>query len=390
MYIPEKIQNIAADPIEHINDHASKQRQKGANVINLGQAIPDFDIVDEALESARKALEEKNTNIYSPDPGLLVLREKISEWLEKSSHIKCDPKKEIIVTAGANQAFMVAMLTLLEPGDKVLLPSPYFFNHEMAVRIAGGIPIEIPLKEEYGFQLRLEDLKPYLEMSPRILVIVSPNNPTGAVYDSKELERIGIAAASKDIVIVTDETYSDFVYETAQHISLASIPEISSQVITIGSFSKIFSMTGWRVGFLTAEPNFIKEALKIQDSLIICAPVISQKVALGALYESSHVFAQRRAMLNQRRQLLIKLLNRIPNISWHPTFGAFFAFVKIKNCRNSQKLAMDILEREHIVTIPGSVFGKNGEGYIRLSYGSAKLSILEEACKRLKNYFSSL
>lgn len=390
MRIPQRIQSMASSPIDVINAHANQLRNRGIGIVNLGQAIPNFSPVNGALDAAREALDEPSTHVYSPDAGLLSLREKLSRILAQHNNIIADPETEILITAGANQAFMLALLTLIEPGDKVLLPAPFFFNHQMAVRIAGGVPVEIPLMEETGFQLRLEDLKPYLDLCPRILVIVSPNNPTGAVYAPQELKRIGFAAAQQDIVIITDEAYSDFVYQEAEHFSLASIAAIGSQVITIGSFSKTFSMTGWRVGFLVAESTFIEEALKVQDSMLICATVIAQKAALRALETPVEEIARRRDILNQRRRFLIERLAEIPQLRWTPTCGGFFAFVRNQGCSDSVQLAMEILDRVHVITIPGSAFGEQGQEYLRLSYGSVNLPDLDEACHRLSRFFAAV
>lgn len=389
MRVPERIRSIAPPAIDVINARAERLRREGAQVISLGQGVPDFPMVYAAIERARSALEEFDTHIYSADAGLLSLRQALSAALAEQNEMEVDPEREIIVTAGANQAFVLALLTLLEPGDEVLLPSPFYFDHEMAIRIVGGVPVEVPLSEETGFQLRMEDLEPYLETHPQALVIVSPNNPTGAVYHPQELRRIGRTLAAKGIVIISDETYQHFVYEGAEHLSLASIPEVRAQVITIGSFSKTFSMTGWRVGYLAAETAFIQQALKVQDAMLVCAPIISQKAALGGLSEPLGEIARRREILDGRRLFLIERLAEIPQLTWHPTYGGYFAFVRVEDCSDSTSLALDILDSVHVATIPGSAFGQHGEGYLRLSYGSVELPDLDEACRRLSRYLSA-
>jgi aminotransferase len=388
MRIPDRIQSISPPAIETINSHAERLEREGARVISLGQGVPDFPTVSGAMDAARQALEDPSTSIYSPDAGLLRLREALSAALAEEHGIEVDPKTEIIITAGANQAFMLALLTLLEPGDRVLLPSPFYFDHEMAIRIVGGVPVEVPLSEETGFQLRMQELEPYLDTDCRALVIISPNNPTGAVYAPEELRLIGRALTSEGIVIISDETYQHFIYEGAEHLSLASIPEVRHQLITIGSFSKTFSMTGWRVGYLVAEPDFIQQALKVQDAMLVCAPVISQKAALGGLDQTIDEISQRREILGERRRFLFERLADIPRLTWRPTRGAYFAFVRVERCSDSAKLAVDILDSVHVLTIPGSAFGRHGEGYLRLSYGSVELPDLHEACKRMSRYFS--
>lgn len=387
MQIASKIRQLTPALIDVIKTSTAELRAAGAEIINLGQAIPNFPPVPAAIAAARQALEEPDTHVYSPDAGLLTLRHALSEALAAENGIQADPESEILITAGANQAVLTALITLLDPGDRVLLPSPMFFNHEMAVHIAGGIPLEVPLREETGFQLRLEDLQPYLEPAPRALIVVTPNNPTGAVYDPAELARIGRALAERGITLLTDEVYERFVYEGARHFSLASLPELKSHTITIGSFSKSYSLTGWRVGYLVGPAAFVQQALKVQDTMVICAAAIAQKAALGALREDRALLAERRRTLEGRRRLLLEELGCIRGIHWQPTRGSFFAFVRVTGCRDSLALSMALLQQAHLVTIPGSLFGPCGEGYLRLSYGSVDMKELREACRRLAGFF---
>jgi len=358
----------------------------GADIINLGQAIPNFPPSPKALAAARQALAEPATHVYSPDAGLLALRQALCAALAREHDIQADPEREVLITAGANQAFLLALLTLLEPGDRVLLPAPYFFNHEMAVRIAGGVPVGVPVDPASGFQLQLEALEPYLG-GARAVILCTPNNPTGTVYDPGELARISRELAARDITALTDETYRHLVYGSAHHWSPAALPEARGHVITVGSFSKSYSLTGWRIGYLVAPAPFVEEAIKVQDTMVICAAVVAQKAALGALQEGPAFVAARCAALDRRRRLLAEHLAAIPGLHWQPTEGAFFAFVRVAGCTDSLQLAMDILEQAHVVTIPGSLFGPCGEGYLRLSYGSVEEEALAEACGRLKKFF---
>lgn len=389
MHIAKRVRDLTPALIDEIKLRSTELRQAGKDIINLGQAIPNFPPVPAAVAAARQALDEPDTHTYSPDAGILSLRQALSNTLAAQNGIQADPENELLITTGANQAFLTALITLLETGDRVLLPAPAFFNHDMAVRIAGGISIEVPLDREIGFQLRFQDLEPYLEPKPRALVIVSPNNPTGAVYDPAELQKITMEMVDRGIAILTDETYQHFVYEGAQHYSPAALPGTGSTVITIGSFSKAYSLTGWRIGFLAAPAPFVQQALKVQDTMVICAAVITQKAALGALQEPAQTLAQRRDILDKRRCYLAEHLSTLPGLNWQPTRGGFFAFVHIPGCSDSFQLAMDLLDQTHIVTIPGSLFGRHGEGYLRISYGSVDLPELVEACSRLARFFSS-
>jgi len=374
--------------MDELGARVAALRNEGADVINLGQGASGFPPVATAMEAARQALEEPSTHVYSADAGLLPLRQVLSEWLSEIHGLAADPETEIVITAGGNQAFALALLTLLEPGDKVLLPSPFYFNHEMSIRIVGAVPVEVSLRESTGFQLTLADLEPHLKTQPRAVVVVSPNNPTGAVYDLEELERITRALAARGIAIIFDETYQAFLYDGAQHLSPGSIPEARSHVITVGSFSKTFSLAGWRVGYLLAEPDFVQQAIKVQDSMLVCAPVISQRAALGALKTPREELARRRVILSERRQLVAQSVAEIPGLHWHPTGGAYYAFVRVEGCTDAAALAWDLLERADLAVVPGSIFGRNGEGFLRLSYGSVEEPQLKEACARLVRYFN--
>lgn len=387
MQIPERIRNIAPAFMDELGARVSALRAEGADIINLGQGVPGFPPVAAAVEAARQALEEPSVHVYSGDAGLLPLREALSWWLAEHNDLATDPETEIMITAGANQGFMLALLTLLEPGDTVLLPSPFYFNHEMSLRIVGAVPVEVPLRQEAGFQLNMADLEPYLEVQPRAAVVVSPNNPTGAVYDPEELQMITSVLASRGVVTILDETYQAFLYDGARHYSPGSIPEAHPQVITVGSFSKTFSLAGWRVGYLIAEADFVEQAIKVQDSMLVCAPVISQRAALGALHTPAEELTARSNALAERRQVLAQRLAEIPHLDWHPTNGAYYAFVRAEGCLDSSALAWDLLERIHLAVVPGRYFGQNGEGYLRLSYGSVESWQLEEACRRLAEYY---
>ncbi len=388
MHIPDKIKAVAPPGIHEISERARALRASGIHLADFGQGIPDYNPPPMALEAASQALSQRETHVYSPDPGLWPLREALAQHLFDYTKIELDPASELLITAGANQAFMLAALTLLNPGDKALLPSPYYFNHEMTIRIAGGIPVEVPLSAANGFQLTVKDLEPYLAHSPRILVLVTPNNPTGAVYDAHALQHISQWARANDITIVTDETYSHMVYEGEQLFSLASLPNWRPHIVTLGSFSKTYGMTGWRLGFVIANPEFISETLKVQDSMLICAPVISRKVGLAALNSPYADVQSHNHTLNERRICLMQHVSQIDRLRWHPTRGAFYAFVQVRDCQDSFQLALDLLEQAHVISIPGSVFGQAWHDHLRLSYGAVDTPTIHDACERIAAYFA--
>jgi aspartate/methionine/tyrosine aminotransferase len=386
--IPPRVSRIALAQFDVLNSRAAELRAQGHTVISLGQALPGFGPPPAAIAAAQRALGTKEAHVYSADAGLEGLRVALCERLGGVQ------PAEVIVTAGGNQAFMLALMTLVDPGDEVLLPAPYFVNHQMAIAALGAIPREVPLDEAGGFQLRWADLEPHVTGNTRAVVICTPSNPTGAVIHREELTRIVSELATRDVVLFSDETYSRFVYEApgeagAPHSapSAMDVPGWRANVVVLNTFSKSFGMTGWRVGYMVADGRVCEQAIKIQDAMIICAPVVSQMGVEAAIRERWDYPLAFRDELIARRRVLSDGLARIPNLHWTPTGGGFFALVRVAGCTDSAALAADILERAHVVTIPGSIFGTCAEGFIRLSYSAVPQDALRDGMERLANYF---
>ena len=368
-----------------LNSRAAELRSRGHSVISLGQALPGFGPPPSAIAAAERALKTREAHVYSADAGIEGLRAALCERLAATGGVKPD---EVIVTAGGNQAFMLALVTLVDPGDEVLLPAPYFVNHEMAIAALGAVPKEVPLEEARGFQLRWADLEPHVTPRTRAVVICTPSNPTGAVIAREEMSRIVHELAERGVVLFSDETYSRFVYEGGQDApSALQVPNWRQNVVVLNTFSKSFGMTGWRVGYMVADAGVCEQAIKVQDAMIICAPVVSQMGVEAAIRQTWDYPLSFRYELMARRQALIDGLARVPQLHWTPTGGGFFAFVRVAGCTDSARLADDILEKAHVVTIPGSIFGASGEGFIRLSYSAVPRDAIEDAGGRLRRFF---
>lgn len=298
--------------------------------------------------------------------------------------MRLDPETDVIITAGANQAFLLALLTLINPGDLVLLPSPFFIGHALAVQSVGAVPVEVPLSEENGFQVSVDQFAPYFGLHPRLLVLVSPNNPTGAVYDSLEIQKIILLAAENGTVVITDETYQAYVYGNKRHISPMSVDELRPHVLTVGSFSKTFNLAGWRVGYLLGPRDFIGQALKVQEPMIICPPVISQIIVARMLQEYGIALPDYVEEMDRRRAIVMAEIGTIDSLVWVPTEGAFFAFVKAKSGIDTTELCSTLLEKAHVAVMPGSGFGSMGNMFFRLSYATSRIEDLREACDRIR------
>jgi len=390
MELPQRIMQVSPPPLHELHARARELAVEGADIVSLGQGIPAFAPPPVVEQTIRNAFKGETMHKYSQDEGMQELRYELAQKLSNHNNIQADPVNEIIITGGANQAFMTALLTVTEPGDHILIPAPYFVNHEMAIRICGRVPIEVPLSENDGFQIRLDALVPHVNAKTKALVMVSPNNPTGAVYSKEGLIECASFMASRGMFTIADETYEFFVHDGALHFSIGSIPQLSQHVVTLGSFSKTFGMTGWRLGYLVSNREVCSQALKVHNAMILCAPVPAQMAVLAALKNYRTFMADNLRALQKCRTYAKEKLCTIPHLSWHPTEGAFFAFVRVDLDEPVDAIAMDILERAHLVVVPGTTFGRYGEGYLRISYGSQDIESLKKALNRLEKYFSDM
>ena len=382
--VPSRVRSIELPPFDPLNLRANELRAAGHSVISLGQALPFYGPPPSALAAARAALQTPDVNVYSTDPGMPTLRRALAERLRWFGITVS--AEDIMITAGANHAFTLALTTMVDAGDEVVLPAPYFTNHQMAVVALGAIPIEAAVRDRETFSVRWSDIEPHLNSRTRAVVLCLPSNPAGAVLDPDEGRRIVRELARRDVVILSDETYMQFVY-AGDHWSAASAPDWRQNVIVVGTFSKSFGMMGWRVGFLVADAPVCAQAVKIQDAMIICAPVISQMAALGAVSDDWDYPRSFHAGFLERRNALAGGIRMIPQLHWTPTDAGFFGFVRVEGCRDSTALAESVLEEAHVVTIPGAAFGQSGEGHLRLSYGAVPAADVAEAMRRLSAYF---
>lgn len=385
--VPPRIQGIDLPPFDPLNRRAAELREAGHHVISLGQAVPYFGPPRAALDAARGAIDTPDVHRYVTDPGLSSLRRILAERLGETLSGSFTPD-ELVITAGANHAFALALVTLASAGDEVVLPAPYFTNHQMMVRALGMTAVEAPVADRATFSVRWTDIEPHLTARTRAIVLCSPGNPTGALIEASEGRRIVEQAAVRGLTVLSDETYMHFVYE-GSHWSAASHASWRNNVAVIGTFSKSFGMMGWRLGFLLAERSVCEQAIKVQDAMIICAPVISQVAGEAAVREVWSYPLSFHEELRARRQFLSDGLSRVPGVSWTPQRGGLFAFARIAGCTDSAALSNRLIEEAHIVTIPGVVFGASGEGCLRLSYGYASRDEIAEAVDRLRVHLAS-
>ncbi|MFW9844731.1 MAG: pyridoxal phosphate-dependent aminotransferase [Candidatus Thorarchaeota archaeon] len=379
-----RTEDIIPPPIVKLAE-AAKRFISSPDFLDLGQGLPGHIPPEDAIGALKERLQHPSTHLYTPDQGLLELREELSLYLRQHTGVDVNPQNELVITAGANNAFAGAILTLIKPNENVIMPSPYYFNSVMAIRLAGADVVEVPTGP--GFQPNSADIEKAIDDKTRAIFLVSPNNPTGAVYSKDTIDSIVDLCIQHDIVLISDETYSRMVFDGVSHYSPRLRRDAGNHVITLGSFSKDFGMSGWRVGFIIGPKDFTNEFLKVQDTVSICAPTAGQLLALDVLKNGLDAIEQEIERLNLLRDLAYLRIREIDQLEMNRTSGTFYMFPKVKGCTDSRTLVMDILQSTGTLVLPGVIFGEPGEGHIRISIGPLTPEAVDEAFDRLGHYF---
>lgn len=381
-----RTEDIMPPPIVKLAE-AAKRFISSPDFLDLGQGLPGHIPPEDAIASLRERLSHPSTHLYTSDQGLLELREELSLYLRQNNGIDVNPQDELVITAGANNAFAGTIMTLLEHNENIIVPTPYYFNSAMAIKLAGGNVVEVPTGP--GFQPIPADIEKAIDEKTRGVFLVSPNNPTGAVYEKDTVNQIVDICIQHDIVLISDETYSRMVFDGASHYSPRQRRDAAEHIITLGSFSKDFGMSGWRVGFVVGPKEFTDEFLKVQDTVSICAPTAGQLLALDILKNGLDSIEQEIERLNLLRGLAYLRIREIDQLEVPRTSGTFYIFPKVKGCKDSRALVMDILQSTGTLVLPGVIFGAAGEGHIRISIGPLTPEAVDEAFDRLAKYFDS-
>jgi len=352
------------------------------DLISFGIGEPDFITPAHIQEAAKKALDEGYTR-YTPNLGFPELRKALTDKLNKKNRIPVTPE-EVIVTSGGTEALFFSFYLLTNPGDEIIIPDPGFVVYESQVYFTGGKPVHLPLRGKNNFHPDLEELKNCISPKTKAILLNSPSNPTGAAFTKGELLAIAKIAKEKNLFIISDELYEDIVYDGREHISIASLPGMKERTISIFGFSKSYAMTGWRLAYLAAPLNLVKEIAKLLQNTSVCANSVAQRAGLAAIQASQDCVKEMFLAYSERRNVLVKGLNEIRGLSCYAPEGTFYAFVNIKETRmTSEELSMYLLEKCKVVTVPGTAFGEQGEGYIRLSFATS-LEDIKEGIKRIK------
>lgn len=356
-------------------------------VISLGVGEPDFVTPWHVREAAISSLEQGYTS-YTPNAGLLELRAEIANYMREQFNVEYSPVTDIIVTVGASSAIDLAMRTILDPGDEVIVVEPCFVSYVPMVELAGGVAVQVQALKENDFKILPSQLEKVITSKTKAIMLCSPNNPTGTMLSKSELEGLADLAKKHDLLIIADEIYAELAYDE-EYTSMAAIEGMHERTILVNGFSKGFAMTGWRLGFVCAPTEISNAMLKIHQYALMCASTMSQYAAIEALKNGRPDVDEMVKSYRRRRNYIVQSFNEI-GLECHVPGGAFYAFPSIASTGlSSQQFAEQLLMKEGVAVVPGDVFGESGEGHIRCSYASS-LEQLSEAVKRIKRFIDHL
>ncbi len=398
MFISQKAQGISPSPTLEVDAKAKQMKKEGHDLIGFAAGEPDFDTPEYIKSAAISAINQGITK-YTPVGGTKELKIAIANYLEVENGVSYTPN-QITVSNGAKQCLYNALYCLIDPGDKVLIPSPYWVSYPEMVKLCGGTPVFVPTAENDGFMLKADNLKKYIDNKTKILIINSPNNPCGSVYSKQELEKIAQLAVEHNIFVISDEIYDKLIYDRTEHVSIVSYKNMIERSLLINGLSKTFAMTGWRIGFAAGPQQLIEAMENFQSHSTSNPNSIAQRASVEALTnlakdETIGIMVNE---FSNRRKYMVERINNIEHLSCRLPMGAFYVFMNIsgtfnKQCngrtiKSSSDFAEILLERHKVAVVPGIAFGS--DDYVRLSYATSMENIskgldrIEEFVKTLK------
>ena len=378
-YAPQRLNQISPSGIRKFFDLLASIE----GVISLGVGEPDFATPWHICEAAISSL-EKGYTMYTSNSGMPELRQELSRYLKENYNIEYGADSELLITVGASEALDLAMRATLEPGDEVIMPDPCYVSYAPCVVLAGGTPIMVPSNEKANFEISATDIEARVTKKTKAILIGYPANPTGAVMSRNKLAQIAEVARRHQLLVISDEIYAKLVYGV-EHTCFATLPEMKERTILVGGFSKTYAMTGWRIGYAAAPREVIASMTKIHQYTMMCAPTMAQVAATEALKSGEDSATEMVEEYNRRRLIIVKGLNNIGLPCFEPK-GAFYAFPSIKGTgMTSEEFAEKLLVEEKVAAVPGSAFGRCGEGYIRCCYATS-LADIEEALSKMKRF----
>ena len=383
-FINQKVQSIQPSGIRKFFDIANEIE----DVISLGVGEPDFDTPWHVREEGIYTL-QKGRTFYTANRGLMELRTEISNYIARNHAVQYNPATQVLVTIGGSEAIDLALRACLEPGDEVIYHEPCYVSYLPCITLADGVPVPIPLKEANDFRLTAEELEAAITPKSKALILSFPNNPTGAVMTKEDLEAIAEVIVRHDLLVITDEIYSELSYTGKKHYSLIDLPGMVERTIYINGFSKAYAMTGWRLGYCCGPEEILAQMVKIHQFAIMAAPTMSQYAGTMALKNGASDVEMMRDSYNQRRRYLMAELKRLGIPCLEP-FGAFYIFPNISQFGlSSEEFATRLIREHKVAVVPGSAFGQSGEGFVRVSYAYS-IDELKQAFERIELFINEL
>lgn len=388
MNYSEKIaRHVAEIPRSGIRDFFEMVQGRD-DVISLGVGEPDFPTPWNIREAAIFSLEKGQTS-YTSNLGLLSLRKSISRYVSDFFGVDYSPASEVLVTVGVSEAIDIALRALLNPGEEVIYHEPCYVSYLPSIAMAHGVGVPVVTTKEDGFSLKPEALAKAISPRSRLLMLNFPTNPTGACASREDLEGIAKLAVEHDLIVLTDEIYSELRYGEEEHVSIASLPGMRERTILLHGFSKAFAMTGFRLGYACAPEPLVEAMMKIHQYAMLCAPIMSQNAAIEALENGANAVLQMKQSYHQRRDYLVKRLNDA-GLDCHSPGGAFYVFPDVRSTGlTSKEFAFRLLEQEDVACVPGDAFGESGEGFLRCCYATA-FDDIRIAADRIEGFLAKL
>jgi len=388
MYDAERMSRVPFSGIRKVFEEVHKRVAQGQHIVNLGIGRPDFDTPDNIKEAAKKALDDGHVH-YASNYGIEELRNAIAEKFKQDNNLVFDPNGEIMVTVGANEAVFLTMLAFIDPGDEVLIPDPCWPHYPPSVDLVGGVPVPLPVYEENGFNPTKKDIYDKCSEKTKLIVLNSPQNPTGAVYSKQTLEDIAEIAIEKDLMVLSDEIYEHLIYGEEKHYSIATFPGMRERTVTINGFSKSYAMTGWRLGYVGVDKSLMSALVRAHQYSTNCVSTFSQYGATEALLGPQNDLEKMVQEFSRRRDLVAQSLSSMKHISFSEPKGAFYVMVNVSATgRETEQVADELLDAG-VAVVPGTKLGDYGGDFIRLSYANSYEN-LEIAMTRMAAYFNDL
>ena len=357
------------------------------DVISLGVGEPDFDTPWHIRKEGINTLKAGKT-FYTANSGLMELRQEIDKFMQRKYGLSYSPAREVLVTVGGSEAIDACFRAMLDRGDEIIIPEPSFVSYKPCAVLAGAVPVPLALKAENEFRLQPEELEAAITDKTKMVLLTYPNNPTGAIMEKEDLEKIAEVIIKHDLFVISDEIYAELTYGDAQFVSIATFPGMKERTVIVNGFSKAFAMTGWRLGWACGPAAVIKQMMKIHQYGIMSSPTLSQYAAVEALRNGDADIEVMREEYDRRRRFLLNRFDKM-GIPCFEAKGAFYLFPCIKKFgMNSTEFAEELLKEQKLAVVPGSAFGDSGEGFLRISYAYS-LASLEKAMDRLQKFIQA-